>query len=42
MIWSVLGSVGENVGDEDPKGDHPLVETDDGATDRFGGALGLV
>lgn len=42
MIQSVLGGIGDNVGDEDPKGDNPLVETDDCTTDPLRGALGLI
>ena len=42
MVWSVLGRVVENVGEEDTDGDGPLVATDDGTTDPLGGALGLI
>jgi hypothetical protein len=42
VIGSVLGGVIEYIGEEDTNSDSKLVETDDGATDPLGGALGLV
>lgn len=42
MIGSVLGSIVENGGEEEPNSDTPLIETDNGATDPLGGALGLI
>ena len=42
MVWSVLGRVVENVGEEDTNGNSPLVATDDGTTDPLGRALGLI
>ena len=42
MIWSILGRIVENVGEEETNGNSELVATDDGTTDPFGGALGLI
>ena len=42
VIRSVLGGVVENGSEEEPNGNTPLIETDDGTTDPLGGALGLI
>jgi hypothetical protein len=42
VIRSVLGSIVENGGEEEPDSDTPLVEPDDGTTDPLGRALGLI
>ena len=42
MVWSILGRVVDNVGEEETDGNSPLVATDDGTTDPLGGALGLI
>ena len=42
VIGSVLGSIVENGGEEEPDSDTPLVEADDGTTDPLGSALGLI
>jgi hypothetical protein len=42
VVRSVFRGVVEDIGEEDANSDSPLVETDDGATNPLGGALGLV
>ena len=42
MIGSVLGSIVENGGEEEPDRNTPLVEADNGTTDPLGRALGLI
>jgi hypothetical protein len=42
VIRSVLCGVIANGGEEEPNGDTPLIETDDGTSDPLGGALGLI
>ena len=42
MVWSVLGRIVQNIGEEETDGNSELVATDDGTTDPLGGALGLI
>ena len=42
MVWTILGRIVANVGEEDTNGNGPLVATYDGTTDPLGRALGLI